>query len=248
MALPAEIAAMLPKDTARSWEVIAPIVPQGAYLAGGTALAVHLRHRFSRDLDFFLREPVDLDDTTAALQSLGPFAVTLRDAGTLNGVFSGTRVQFLSAENQHQLEPTATVAGIEVAGIGDILAMKLKVIGDRGELRDYFDVMQIEREAGRTAEEGLGLYMARYDVSPEHLTVRHIVDGLGYFGDVGEDEALPTSRDEIVSYWRKRQPELIRNIGRFTPRPAARTAGGPIWVDRYERSDGTHVNGYWRAR
>jgi hypothetical protein len=223
VALPAEVAAVLPKDAASTWEVIAPIVPDGAYLAGGTALAVHLRHRISRDLDFFFQGPVDLDEVAAGLQSVGPFAVTLRDAGTLNGVFSETRVQFLSAEKQHQLEPTTAVAGIEVAGTGDLLAMKLKVIGDRGELRDYFDVMQIEREAGRTAEDGLGLYMARYDVPPEHITVRHIVAGLGYFDDVADDEALPVSRDEIVSYWRTRQPELIRNIGRFPPRPASRT-------------------------
>jgi hypothetical protein len=218
VALPAEVAAVLPEDTARNWEVIAPIVPEGAYLAGGTALAVHLRHRVSRDLDFFFQRPVNLDEVAAALQSRGPFAVSLRDTGTLNGVFSQTRVQFLSAENQHQLEPTTTVAGIDVAGLGDILAMKLKVIGDRGELRDYFDVMQVERQARRTAEEGLGLYMARYGVPPEHITIRHIVAGLGYFDDVADDDALPVSRDEIVSYWRKRQPELIRNIGRFPPR------------------------------
>jgi len=220
VALPAEVAAVLPKDTARSWEALAPIVPEHAYLVGGTALAIHLRHRTSRDLDFFFHGPVDLDSVANALQSRGPFAVTLRDVGTLNGVFSHTPVQFRSADHQRQLEPPTTVAGIQVAGIGDILAMKLKVIGDRGELRDYFDVMQIEREAGRSAEEGLGLYMARYDVPPEHATVRHIVAGLGYFDDVEDDEALPASRDEIVSYWRKRQPELIRNMGRFPPRPA----------------------------
>jgi hypothetical protein len=42
----------------------------------------------------------------------------------------------------------------------------------------------------------------------------YLVCRLGYFGDVGDDEAPPVSRDEIVAYWRKRQPELIRNIGR----------------------------------
>ena len=225
MALPAGLAAVLPKDSARTWEAIAPVIPKGAYLAGGTALAVHLGHRVSRDLDFFLHRSVDLDEVTAALQSVGPFDVTLQDSGTLNGVFSDTPVQFLIAEDQHRLEPTTRVAGIEVAGIGDILAMKLKVVGDRGELRDYFDVMQIEQQAGRTVEDGLGLYMARYDVSREHATIRHIVTGLGYFGDVGDDEALPATRDEIVAYWRKRQPELIRNIGRFPPRPAPRAGG-----------------------
>jgi len=224
VALPAEVAAVLPKDTARTWEALAPVVPKRAYLVGDTALAVHLRHRTSHDLDFVVHGPVDSGSVSKALQSRGPFAVTLQGVGTLNGVFSQTPVQLLSAEQQRQLGPTTTVAGIQVAGIGDILAMKLKVIGDRGELRDYFDVMQIEREAGRSAEEGLGLYMGRYDVPPEHATVRHIVAGLGYFDDVEDDEALPASRDEIVSYWRKRQPELIRNIGRFPPRPAQRGA------------------------
>jgi predicted nucleotidyltransferase component of viral defense system len=219
--LPAGLAAVLPKDSARSWEAIARVLPEGAYLAGGTALAVHLGHRVSRDLDFSLHRSVDLDEVTAALRSVGPFAVTLQDQATLDGVFSETPVQFLVAENQHRLEPTTRVAGIDVAGIGDILAMKLKVVGDRGELR-YFDVMQIEQQARRTVEEGLGLYMARYDVPREHVTIRHIVNGLGYFGDVGDDEALPVSRDEIVEYWRKRQPELIRNLGRFPPRPAPR--------------------------
>lgn len=215
-----EFARVLPADTARTWGTIAPAVPDGVYLGGGTALAAHLHHRTSRDLDFFFHEPVDLDGVAAALQAVGPFAVTLRDAGTLNGVFSATPVRFLSAENQKRLEATTGVSGIEVAGVGDILAMKLKVIGDRGELRDYFDVMTIENEARRTVEEGLSLYMARYGVSPEDVTLRHIVSGLGYFDDVADDEALPASRDEIVSYWRKRQPEVVRNVGRFPPRLA----------------------------
>lgn len=218
MALPHEIAAVLPADTAHNWEVIAQGVPPGTYLGGGTALAVHLGHRTSRDLDFFFHEPIDLVALTSSLQSIGEFAVTLRDEQTLNGVFSRTRLQFLSAIGQRRLDPTSRIAGIEVAGIGDILAMKMKVIGDRGELRDYFDVMAIERETGRTAEEGLALYMARYDVGPDHATIRHIIDGLGYFDDVAGDEALPLERDEIVSYWRARQPQLVRNLGRFPPR------------------------------
>lgn len=227
MALPREIAAVLPADTAHNWEVIAQGVPPGTYLGGGTALAVHLGHRISRDLDFFFHEQIDLDGLTRSLQSIGGFAVTLRDEQTLNGVFSGTRLQFLSAIGQRRLDSTSTVAGIEVAGLGDILAMKLKVIGDRGELRDYFDLMAIERETGRTAEEGLALYMARYGVAADHISIRHIVNGLGYFDDVVDDKALPLERDAIVSYWRRRQPQLLRNLGRFPPRRASPTRAAP---------------------
>jgi hypothetical protein len=88
--------AFLPPDTAATWRAIAPLVPPEAYLGGGTAIAVHLEHRTSRDLDFFFHHrSVDLDQLALMLSAAGPFAVTECAPGTLNGVFSATRVQFL---------------------------------------------------------------------------------------------------------------------------------------------------------
>src|SRR5438874_13387397 len=111
MALPTELREVLLGDTARSWELIAPALPQELYLVGGTALAVHLHHRVSRDLDFFFHEDVDLDRLAAMLEDLGPFAITRRSEGTLNGLFSETKVQFLSAASQKLLEQPTEVAG-----------------------------------------------------------------------------------------------------------------------------------------
>jgi len=89
---------ILPPDTASTWDAIAPVVPSDAYLGGGTAIAVHLGHRVSRDLDFFFHhESIDLDKLARRLNAAGPFAVTERSAGTLNGIFSATKVQFLQA-------------------------------------------------------------------------------------------------------------------------------------------------------
>lgn len=218
MTVPDWLAAVLPPDARQSWELIAPVLPNGLYLAGGTGLAVHLRHRTSRDLDFFHPQPdFDVDSLTTALRGVGPFAVSQRSEGTLNGTFSETRLQILSAVGQRQLEPTTPVAGIEVAGLSDILAMKLKVIGDRGELRDYFDLMRIEQQTGRSAEEGIGLYMARYDEPADAPNIRRIVGALGYLDDIDEDQALPVGKEEIATYWRRRQPELVRNLARFPP-------------------------------
>src|SRR5439155_7633054 len=47
-----------------------------------------------------------------------------------------------------------------VAGIADLLATKLKIIGDRGELRDYFDLKTIEERTAYRVEQGIGLYVA----------------------------------------------------------------------------------------
>lgn len=217
MPLPDELRRVLPDDTARTWEQIAPVVPEAAYLAGGTGIAVHIGHRVSRDLDFFYHAAgVDLDELADRLHSLGTFAVTTRSSGTLNGLYNRTKVQFLHADEgrpQYLLEPPSTVEGIRVAGLSDLIALKLKVIGDRGELRDYFDLMMIERITQRRVEEGIELFLNRFRPADPQGAVRHILLGLGYFDDVDDDAALPVERDEIVAYWTKRLPDVLAVTG-----------------------------------
>ena len=213
-----QIRKILPPDTATTWDAIAPIVPETAYLGGGTAIAVHLGHRISRDLDFFFHHAsVNLDELVLKLSEAGPFAVTERAPGTVNGVFSAIKVQFLHADEgrpQRLLEAPADVDGLRVAQISDLMAMKLKVVGDRGELRDYFDLMTIEQRTGRTADEGLALFAERFQPEYPQQAINHILLGLGYFDDVDPDDALPAPRAEIVSYWTRRQREIVTALGR----------------------------------
>lgn len=216
MALPAELTEILPPQTAWAWEHVAPILPPSCRLAGGTALAVHLRHRQSRDLDFFYMDPrLDLDALQLRLSELGPFAVSSRAPGTLNGILRSAKLQFLDAHDQIDLDKPEPHAGILVSSLADVFAMKVKVIGDRGELRDYFDLKRIEEITGRRIEEGIGLYMSRYRVPPEHPSIGHIVEALGYLDDVDEDDLLPENRATIAAYWRRRQPEISRSLARF---------------------------------
>jgi hypothetical protein len=119
-------------------------------------------------------------------------------------VSSATKVQFLHADEsrpQHLLEPPQEVDGLRVAGLSDLMAMKLKVVGDRGELRDYFDLMTIEQRTGRTADEGLALFVARFRPEYPQQAINHILLELGYFDDVDPDDALPVPRAQIVDYW-----------------------------------------------
>lgn len=214
MSLPEWLRSILPGDTADTWHTIRDVVPASGYLAGGTAIAIHLQHRTSRDLDFFNSEPEDLGALRRDLEQLGAFAVTLHTDDTLNGIFNSTKLQFLDAQDQVTLEPLTVVEGIRVAGLGDLLATKLKVVGDRGELRDYFDLMVIEERGGRRAEEGIALFLRRYCPRDPDAAVRHILLGLGYFDDVGEDPFLPQAREDIATYWRRRQPEIARALAR----------------------------------
>lgn len=199
---------VLPPGTARSWQTIAPAVPGNAYLAGGTALAVHLRHRVSRDLDFFVESSFDVEALAEKLASLGPFAPTLATEGTLNGVFEATKVQFLEASSQHNLMEPERFAGVRVASIPDLLATKLKVIADRAELRDYFDIMTIEQKAGLSVEEGLRLFVDRYRPIAPAAAVGSIVRGLGYLDDVADDPGLPVDGAVVRAFWRGRVARL----------------------------------------
>jgi hypothetical protein len=217
LTFPAWLGALLGDEMASTWERLAPVMPAEAYLGGGTAIAAHLRHRSSRDLDFFVHSSIDFDGLIDRLRDQGPFAVTDRSAGTLNGVFDRTRVQFLQAglhRPEHRLEPTVVVAGLAVAGLGDLLAMKLNAIAGRAQLRDYFDLMAIEQQGGRSVEEGIALFLARYQPDHPDSAIRPILLGLGYLGDVADDPFLPLDRATISRYWEKRQPEIIANLDR----------------------------------
>ena len=212
-AIPLDLAAFLPGATAETWVKVAPLIPDSAYLAGGTGLTVHLHHRVSRDLDFMLERDEDLARLRAALEEVGRLAVVSQDAGTLNGFLDGTKVQFLRAADQKVLRPAVAVAGIRVASVEDILAMKLKVIMGRGEMRDYFDLMEIDRRA-IPAEEGIALLLEKYDPPAPDEVVATIVQSLGYLDDVADDPALPLTREAIQRYWVRRQREVVANLSR----------------------------------
>lgn len=212
-----DLADVVPADTRTAWRHVADCRPDGSVLMGGTALAVHLRHRVSRDLDLFCHAGLDVDQVVAELTARGPFVRTPpTTTDTLNGLFDETKVQFLAVEHA-LLRPPVVVASMPVGSVEDILATKLKVIGDRGELRDYYDLMCIEQRAGLPVEHGLLLYQHRYGVAADHPSIVHIVQALGYLDDVVDDPLLAQSagsdvRPEVAAYWRARQPEVLRSF------------------------------------
>ncbi len=216
--LPKGLRAALPADTQKAWVQLAPILPPSLYLGGGTAVAVHLEHRQSRDLDFFFhRNAVDLEQLAEQVGAVGPFAVTGIASGALQGVLGATKLEFLHADEvapQTQLEEPGIFAGLRVAGLKDLIAMKLKVLSERGELRDYFDVKAIDEQSSHSIEEGIALYLARYRLDPSSEALRALVRAMGYLDDVEEDETLPATRKELAAWWQRRQVSVIRSLSR----------------------------------
>ncbi|MGH3429263.1 MAG: nucleotidyl transferase AbiEii/AbiGii toxin family protein [Mycobacteriales bacterium] len=215
MRLPARLRRVLPADTANAWLTLAPHLPKELYLGGGTGVAVHLGHRESRDLDFFFHRPIDLDELKRIIGGLGTFAITHESEGTLKGLFGATNVEVFNASELHQLAKPDVVAGLNVAGLHDLMAMKIKVLAERGEMRDYFDVKTIDEEGPISVEEGVELYMRRYGIDPSSDALPHLYRAMGDLSDVEADQKLPIDLVELQEWWSRRQVQVLRNSNRF---------------------------------
>lgn len=94
--------------------------------------------------------------------------------------------------------------------------MKIKVMAERGEMRDYFDVKAIEEMGAISVEEGVELYMRRYGIAPpSSAALPHLYRAMGDLSDVEVDELLPIDLAELQRWWSARQARLIRNSDRF---------------------------------
>lgn len=213
--LPDRVRRVLPPDTAAAWLALAGHLPEELYLGGGTAVAVHLEHRQSRDLDFFFHQAVDLDEIKGLLGGLGAFAVTHESEGTLKGLFEATKIEIFDASRLARLTQPMVVAGLRVAGLQDLMAMKLKVMAERGEMRDYFDVRAIDEKGAVSVEEGVALYMRRYGIDPSSDALPHLYRTMGDLSDVEADDLVPIDLTELKRWWSARQARLLRNSDRF---------------------------------
>ena len=223
-----DFADLLGPKTVAAWPVVAEIVPAGTVLMGGTALAVHLSHRRSEDLDLFTPDEFDPDPLRKAFEHRGAFRLVRHSEGHLHGTFNGVKLDILWNAGALTLETPTVVDGIAVGSVQDILATKFRAITSRHILRDYFDVMCIEQQAQISLEEGLGLYMRKYGIDPQHGSVHALVAGLGFFDDVEDDAALAHMagddvRDRVVAYFTSRHAAVVRAFRRFIDPP------GPSW-------------------
>ncbi len=149
------------------------------YLAGETAAALHLGHRWSVDLDWFTpgpqRNPMDF---AARLKSRGiALEIVSIDRETLYGHIHGMQVSFI-AYRYPLLAPPIHSLGCKLASLGDIACMKLSTIADRGARRDFVDLYTVMK-AHKTLSSLIRLYQKTYGIHD----VGHLLRALSYFDD-----------------------------------------------------------------
>jgi hypothetical protein len=134
-------------QTRALWHVVArlPYI-QSFYLAGGTALALRLGHRISRDLDLFANiETLDDEMRYQIINELQSEHVVVLDQDSVLGLVlmvDDLPLSFFSY-NYPLLEPTVEVDGVQLAGLTDIGLMKLDAVAGRGTRKDFYDLYTI---------------------------------------------------------------------------------------------------------
>ncbi len=156
------------------------------YLASGTALAIHLGHQFSVDLDFFTQKPFSVSTLRDAIARLGSFRVEGgSDANTLVGILDQVQVSFFlyPYKNIYSFVP---FAGIMLADERDIAAMKVDAISTRGSKKDFVDFYFLLKRY--SLQEIIGFFETRF----HHVAYNrlHILKSLSYFEDA-EGDPMP---------------------------------------------------------
>jgi len=173
------------------------------YLAGGTALSLHLGHRFSNDLDFFSLTPEKSIVIATQLQKIGKLEIFQNDEGTFNGQLNNIKLSFFIYPYK-PIFPVVFFKAIKIADILDIACMKLDAVSSRGTKRDFIDLYFICTKIIKL-KELLTIFDKKYTSVKYNLL--HIIKSLVYFEDA-EPDPMPKmiekiNWDDVKKFFRK---------------------------------------------
>ena len=125
-------------------------VLEGFFLVGGTALALHLGHRVSVDLDLFTINEFACEDILLTLKDKYKYNIIKKQDKNLmilnlsDPKFPGHSVKVDFLRYPHPLidDPIRT-DGLRILSIKDIIPMKLSAISGRGAKKDFYDIYHL---------------------------------------------------------------------------------------------------------
>lgn len=184
-------------------------VPEGFYLAGGTAIALRLGHRESEDLDFFSEKPFSKEVIIATASGVSSVQVEQIGEGTLYLTVDHIRVSFLSYPYP-LIAPAQEWNDIVVADLVDIVPMKLIALAQRGTKKDFFDIDAL-------INSGWPLEAMFETMERKFANVRynkmHILKSVTFFEDAEGDEQ---PRSLTGATWSEVKERIRSKVAEFT--------------------------------
>jgi hypothetical protein len=180
----------------------------GLYLAGGVAVAHHLGHRRSNDLDLFSSSvDFDLEELRRrAGEELGVETVAQSDA-TLKLRIGAAAVDVVRYPYPLLGRATLGPEGVKVASARDLAVMKLAAIAKRGVRRDYWDLYELLTRTKLTLSSICDDYVRKFGVSESDLY--HVLRALTWFEDA---EAEPLPRGLRRQKWQQARAWFEREV------------------------------------
>jgi hypothetical protein len=180
------------------------------FVIGGQAVRCFAPYRPSRDVDFGVDRPANLDDLVEQLGRHGLVDVQERSTDTVHLLWNGLKVSafvlpHLARHTEHRR--------LDVPGV---LATKLHVILDRGMRRDFFDlyVMLQQHRLGIAS-----LLSAVRNVYDANIDDGLLLRALTYFDDADREAPLP---GEGTSDWKVVKDFFLKQVGSLLTPPMRR--------------------------
>jgi hypothetical protein len=215
---------ILPTAQRRLWDELGA-VPREFVLYGGTAVALHLAHRHSVDVDFFGSKAFDPARLAAELPFMARARITQREPNTLSGIVERgglVRLSFFAVPRLPRLAPPhiALDNGLQVAALLDLARATANVVQLLAEAKDYRDIDAILRDGRIDLPTALvaaqAIYGATFNPQITLKALSHFADGnLPRLAKATKARLAQAARDVDLD----RLPTLV-------PRPSRRGRGG----------------------
>ena len=205
MAAPYTPAQIMPHDLASAVEPL----PYW-FVIGGQAVRCFAPYRPSRDVDFGIDKPANLDDMVDQLSRKGRVEIQERGRDTVHLLWNGIKVSVFALGF---LVPHVEDRHLDVTGV---LATKLHAILDRGLRRDFFDLYVMLQQHRLGIASVLAAIRSVYKgVIDEGLLLR----ALTYFDDADRETPLP---GEGPSDWDAVKDYFLIQVGSLLTPPMRR--------------------------
>ena len=188
---------ILPKSQQGLWAELGPVSQFGFVLYGGTAIALQLEHRTSLDFDFFTSCDFEKTKLLEMLPARARGAIVQDERNTLSlKTEEGVYLSFFGGIGIGRLgRPVVDRKyGIQLACLEDLLALKLAVVTQRAQWKDYFDMAALLR-AGLSLADGLAGARALYGSA---FAPRAALQALTFFEDGDLGRLAVKDREELV--------------------------------------------------
>mgnify|MGYP002622562847 FL=1 len=156
-------------------------ITSGMRLVGGTALSLQIAHRTSTDLDLFSFDKFDVQSALDVLILKYGFVPSYVTSYSIIGYVDGVKIDMIY-HPYRWLNPPIMEGSVRLAGLDDIVAMKLHAIANSGERpKDFLDIAFLSKyySYNRMKELALEKYPA-YDAIM-------IDKSVNYFNDIDRD-------------------------------------------------------------